>query len=314
MTLPAQIEAAPAPGVAQSDGPLFSVVIPTHDSRGFVVQAIRSVLLQTDREFEIIVVDNGSKDGTAEAVVGLGDPRIAYIWQEDSGLPGDSRNKGVEAASGQWIAFLDADDTWEMGKLARVRSVLTSYPSLDVISHDVEVVSLSGRHKGSRTHKLDERPVWEQLLYRGNILTTSAVAVRAKSLLDAGPFSTRPEYVTAEGYDLWLRLAEHGCRFAIIPEVLGTHLVNPAGETSNWLNHQEALMRVYDDHCVAAARIGKLDVRAALVRRRRWRLAQSRDLMLRGDVVDSLRLFFDIGSEQSVVKRRYATAEGRAHS
>jgi glycosyltransferase involved in cell wall biosynthesis len=313
MTLPAEIVTAQPP-VAAKSGPLFSVVIPTHESRGFVVAAIRSVLAQTDTDFEIIVVDNGSKDGTAESVVAIGDSRISYIWQEDSGLPGDSRNKGIEASSGQWIAFLDADDTWAPGKLARVRSVLTAYPGLCLIGHDVDVVNLEGKRKGSRTYRLDERPVWEQLLYRGEIFTTSAVCVRADVLTEAGAFDTRPEYFSAEGYDLWLRLAEHACRFAIIPEVLGTHLANPFGASSQLLNHFEALLRVYDDHCVAAARIGKLDVKAALSRRRRWRLAEVRDLTLRGAIGDAAQLLGRIDSEQSVVKRRYATAEGRAHS
>ncbi len=297
---------------------MFSVVIPTHDSRDYVVAAIRSVLAQTDPDFEIVVIDNGSTDGTAEAIMAIGDPRISYVWQEDSGLPADSRNKGVAAATGEWIAFLDADDTWLPGKLARVRTVLAAYASVDVLCHDVDIVNAAGKRKGSRAYRLDARPVWEQLLYRGNILTTSASVVRASSLADvlvgAGPFDTRPEYFTVEDYDLWLRLAEHGCRFAIIPEVLGTYLVHPGGASSKLLGHYEALMRVYDDHCVAAARIGKLDVHAALSRRRRSRLAEVRDLTVRGSVIDALKVFVDIESDLSVVRRRLATAEGRAHS
>ena len=76
---------------APADTPRFSVVIPTHQSRAFLLAALASVRAQTLDRFEVIVVDNGSTDGTGDAVGALGDPRIRYFWQEDSGMPADSR-------------------------------------------------------------------------------------------------------------------------------------------------------------------------------------------------------------------------------
>lgn len=292
--------------------PMFSVVIPTHDSRDFVVAAIHSVLGQTDHDFEIIVIDNGSKDDTAEAVTAIGDSRISYTWQEDSGLPADSRNKGVAAAAGEWVAFLDADDAWHPEKLARVRSTAASDSAIAVIGHDVDIVDLKGSNRGSRAYRLDERPVWEQLLYRGNFFTTSAMTVRTAALRAAGGFDTRSEYFMVEDYDLWLRLAAAGSHFVIIPETLGSYLVHPGGASSRLVRHYDALMRLYDDHAIAAARAGCLDVRAAVARRRRSRLAEVRDLVRGGKPGAAVRVLMALASECSTARAVYGAAAARS--
>ena len=299
-----------APSGSRPVAPTFTVVIPTHQSSDFVVAAIRSVLAQTDPDFEIIVIDNGSTDGTDTAVAAIGDPRIEYRWQEDSGLPAESRNKGVAAAAGEWIAFLDADDTWRPGKLARVRCVLEADPGIDMVCHDVDVVGPDGTRTGERAYRLDDRSSWEQLFYRGNFLTTSAMTVRTSAIRAAGGFDTRPDYFTVEDYDLWLRLAEAGSRLAIVPEVLGAYLVHPGGASNRLQRHYDALMRVFDDHAVRAAARGQLDARAAIARRRRSRYAEIRDLALRGSLADALRILVALSGETARARERYARARG----
>jgi len=291
--------------------PTFSAVIPTHQSRGFVVSAIRSVLAQTDDDFEIVVIDNGSTDGTEAAVAGIGDPRITYRWQKDSGLPADSRNKGVELARGEWIAFLDADDAWRPEKLARVREAFVADPGLDAICHDVDIVNAHGERTGARAYTLDERPVFDQLLYRGNFLTTSAMTVRARALRDVGGFDVRPDYFTAEDYDLWLRLAAAGSRFAIIPETLGEYLVAPGGASSKLERHYDAFMRVFDRHAIAAAEAGTLDARAAGARRRRSRLAEARALSRKGSLDAAIRVLGELPVETARARRAYRDAADR---
>jgi len=294
--------------------PTFSVVIPTHQSRELLIAAIRSVLAQTDGDFEIVVIDNGSTDGTEAEVSAIGDPRITYRWQEDSGLPADSRNKGVEASRGEWIAFLDADDTWRPEKLARVRAALAGNPALDAVAHDVDVVGPNGARTGQRAYRFDSRPAWEQLLYRGNLLTTSAMTVRASAIRAAGGFDIRPEYFTVEDYDLWLRLAENGARFAIVPETLGDYLVHPGGASNRLVRHYDALMRVFDDHAVRAAARGQLVAGAALSRRRRSRLAEVRDLTRQGALGDALRVLSTLSSETARAKQRYSESGGGGRS
>jgi teichuronic acid biosynthesis glycosyltransferase TuaG len=309
VTLAEEMASAPAP-----PAPTFSVVIPTHQSRDLVVVAIRSVLAQTDPDFEIIVIDNGSTDGTDAAVEAMGDSRITYRWQEDSGLPADSRNKGIDAASGEWVAFLDADDTWRPEKLDRVCAVLVADPGIDAVCHDVEIVDATGARTGERAYRLDDRPIWEQLFYRGNFLSTSAMTVRTEVLRSAGGFDTRADYFTVEDYDLWLRLAENGARFTVVPETLGSYLVHPGGASNRLVRHYDALMRVFDDHAVRAALRGALDSEAALARRRRSRLAEARDLARRGSVVEALRVLLGIPRETIQVRGLYRAAAGNKNS
>src|SRR5207245_6187392 len=96
---------------------LVSVVIPTFNSAGFLVQAIQSVLTHTYQDFEIIVVDDASTDTTESAIQRFGN-RVCYVRQERGG-PSVARNRGILQSHGELIAFLDADDLWRPTKLAR---------------------------------------------------------------------------------------------------------------------------------------------------------------------------------------------------
>jgi glycosyltransferase involved in cell wall biosynthesis len=223
-------------------------------------------------------------------------------------LPADSRNKGVALARGAWIALLDADDTWRPGKLATVRAAIAADPGVDIVCHDVEIVDASGAVTGKRAYRLDERPAFEQLLYRGNLLSTSAVTVRASALRAAGGFDTRPEYFTVEDFDLWLRLTSAGSRIAIVEQVLGAYLVHPGGASSRLTRHYDALMRVFDDRAADAARAGSLDLRAALARRRRSRLAEARDLVRQGAFADAVGILAALPAQTAAAGERYEAA------
>ena len=96
--------------------PKVSVIIPTYNRSKYVTKAIDSVLAQTYRDFEIIVVDDGSTDNTKEVLKPYTD-RIKYLYQENTGVSA-ARNAGIRAAGGQWIAFLDSDDEWLPEKLS----------------------------------------------------------------------------------------------------------------------------------------------------------------------------------------------------
>ena len=105
--------------MAQSDAPVpvrISVVIPTYNSRAFVGRAIQSALEQTVPPLEVVVVDDGSKDGTGELIAREFGNRVIYHYQENRGVSA-ARNAGIRLCSGDWIAFLDADDTWVPEKL-----------------------------------------------------------------------------------------------------------------------------------------------------------------------------------------------------
>jgi glycosyltransferase involved in cell wall biosynthesis len=109
----------------------ISVVIPTYNSAAFVVSAVESVLRQEHEPAEIIVIDDGSTDDTAQALAPYRQS-IRYITQPNSG-PAAARNRGVGAARSDWIAFLDADDVWLPGKLRRQVECMTSNPRAGLI-------------------------------------------------------------------------------------------------------------------------------------------------------------------------------------
>ena len=102
---------------------MISVVIPTYNRAALVKRAVQSVLAQTYRDVELIVVDDGSTDNTAEVIAELDDPRIRYVYQKNSGAC-VARNNGIEHACGDYIAFHDSDDIWHADKLEKQMSVL----------------------------------------------------------------------------------------------------------------------------------------------------------------------------------------------
>jgi hypothetical protein len=114
-----------------------AVIIPTYNRAYILNQAIESVLAQTMEDFELIIVNDGSTDGTAETVRRFSDSRIRYIQQQNAG-PGLARNRGAAEATSQYISFLDSDDLWTPDKLSSCLTVLGNQPKARGIFHDLE--------------------------------------------------------------------------------------------------------------------------------------------------------------------------------
>ena len=114
---------------------LFSVIIPTFNRRALVCEAIGSVLRQTHADFELIVVDDGSTDGTSEAVfaISVGEPRLRLITKSNGGRS-SARNSGIEAATGQWLVFLDSDDLLDESALEIFSKAIGEYPDAGLIA------------------------------------------------------------------------------------------------------------------------------------------------------------------------------------
>ena len=126
------------------DAPLVSVVIPAYDAAWCVERAIDSVLAQAHRPLQVIVVNDGSRDGTAALLDGLDHPELEVIHQENRGLPA-ARNRGIQAARGRYVAFLDADDWWLEGKLDRQLAMMEADPGIDFSSTAAQVVDEDDR-------------------------------------------------------------------------------------------------------------------------------------------------------------------------
>ena len=124
-----------------------SVIIPTWNSSNTVGATIRSALAQTFPPREILVCDDGSTDGTAEVVARVVDPRVKWIAGSHSGLPAVARNRGIAQTQGEWIAFLDSDDTWAPDKLSQQLQAASVWASPAVCSNAHRLVL--GRYTGA---------------------------------------------------------------------------------------------------------------------------------------------------------------------
>lgn len=181
-----------------------SVVIPTHNRPERLANAIRSVLAQTEKDFEVLVIDDGSPDeGAAHVVRACRDARVSYIRLPVSQGPGAARNAGVTRASAPYVAFLDDDDEWLPEKLQVQLAVLErSEPSVGgVYTARITVDEVSGRTVITRFRGEKFDPTRS-----GNLIDTSSVLMRRGCFDVVGLFDE--ELLASQDYDLWMRVGE----------------------------------------------------------------------------------------------------------
>lgn len=191
-----------------ADSASISVIIPSYNSARWVAEAVESVLAQTLKPAQVIVVDDGSKDDTARVLKPYVDRgAIEYVFQENCGVAA-ARNTGIRRATGELIAFLDSDDIWHTRKLELQHQVLASSPEIGVLGTATFdwPGSTSPLPTGNRLYQAKEI-VWGELVVR-NYLLTSSVVVRRDALNSAGPMYFDINLHGPEDYDLWLRIAE----------------------------------------------------------------------------------------------------------
>ncbi|HEY3724967.1 MAG TPA: glycosyltransferase [Acidimicrobiia bacterium] len=214
------VEGATPPDAAER--PLVSVLIPAYDVEDFVAAAVESALDQTYPRVEVVVVNDGSTDGTAAAIAPYRD-RIVYVDQANRGLAG-ARNAAIEAASGSVLALLDADDLWLPDRLERCVSLLERETDVGLVTSDAFLIEDGERTErrcyGDRRIHPFPGPDADQLdiIAQRNFLFVSVVFRRA--LVDElGGFDET--LARAEDYELWTRLLLAGTRAGYVPEPLG---------------------------------------------------------------------------------------------
>ena len=212
--------------------PRVSVILTTYRRAHLVARALQSVLAQSYPDFEVIVVDDGSPDGTRDVIARFTDPRAHYIFQENRGLAG-ARNTGVRAARGAYIAFLDDDDEYLPTKLAQQVPALDEHPEYGVVYSDVYLCDAAGnriRRVSDALGKGDPPSgmILEALVH-GNFLVSNAPLLR-RECFEVGLFDERLRMF--EDWDFWLRLACE-TRFLYQPGAVACYRIHAAMMSHN---------------------------------------------------------------------------------
>lgn len=210
--------------------PLISVVIPLFNSSYYIRETITSIINQTYPHWELICIDDGSTDNSADIIRSFHDHRIRYISNHKNSGIAYSRNRGVREAKGLYIAFIDSDDIAHPERLEKQVSFLQNQPEVDVLFTRIRQVDVYGNPSGS--WKEDEETTTEE-----SILTTlpyinclaQPSAMGKKEVFSQFPY--RGEYKDSEDYALWLELLVAGKRFSKLDEALTDYRIRPTSET-----------------------------------------------------------------------------------
>jgi glycosyltransferase involved in cell wall biosynthesis len=226
--------------------PRVTVLIPAYAAARFIAATLDSVAAQTYRDFEIIVVDDGSPDDTKPVV---------DAWLARTGIPGAcirrpngriaaARNTGLRQAKGELIALLDHDDFWTADKLALTIAEFDAHPEAVLVGHHVDVVrdgvTLRTERRGPAVANM-----YERLLFVGNAVSPSGATFRRDKALEIDGFRENPEFNTVEDYDFWMRLSRLG-PFRFIDRTLASYTLIPGSASSKIESHysnQESLLR-----------------------------------------------------------------------
>lgn len=211
----------------------ISAVIPAYNAEGFLRSAIESALSQTLKPIEIVVVDDGSKDNTFKIASSYGPPVVAF--QQLNQGPASARNLGICRSHGEWIAFLDADDTWLPYKLER---------QAEFTDPGVGLIYCLAR---GRSLSAPDNLTFEELWCQNHIVNSSTLVQRA-TLDQCGGFDPDPTLIGVEDYNLWLRIAAAGWRIRSLPEELCSYTPH-----HNSLSHQ--ILRSSSGHFANAKKV-----------------------------------------------------------
>jgi len=209
-----------------------SIVIPTYNHGEYIEKCIKSIVNQTYKNWEAIIVNNNSSDNTIEKINDFDDDRIKIINIDNYGIIAKSRNVGINSSVGSHIAFLDSDDWWYPNKL---EVVMGRKRDADFIYHYLDIYK--NGEKTRKKHRIRQlsKPVFDDLMINANAIANSASIVKKEILLEVGGLSEDKEIKAVEDYDLWLRIARVTESFLLIPEYLGGYLIS--GDNSSIITY-----------------------------------------------------------------------------
>ncbi len=185
--------------------PFVSVIIPTFNRARYISKSIDSVLNQTYKNFEVIVVDDGSTDNTENVIKKYGN-QVQYCYKKNGGVA-SARNLGIKSAKGTYIAFLDSDDFWEKDKLRLQMELAGSEPDVGLVYSDIYIFNEHGiiETKKERVKNFHRGYVFKELFVKPFIPTCSVIA-KKECFEDVGLFDEK--FNGGEDGDMWLRISQ----------------------------------------------------------------------------------------------------------
>ncbi len=217
--------------------PKVSVIIPTYNRADLLPRAISSVLNQTFKNFELLIIDDGSTDDTKKVVDQFieKDARIAYIWQKNSGGPANPRNVGVEKAAGEFIAFLDSDDEWLAEKLEKQLLVFekTNFANVGFVGCNATIIETVGKDKIKKTeYKIKySGKVFNTILAGNFIWSCTNILIKKEALIQTGAFDTKLKYL--DDWDMWIRVSKN-YEFDFVDYPLFNYYIHRTNITKNF--------------------------------------------------------------------------------
>ncbi len=242
--------------------PIVSVVMPSYNHARFIGDAVRSVLSQTFRDFELIIVDNHSGDGTDAVLGDFSDARLRILKFHNHGIIAASRNHGLRNSSGKFVAFIDSDDVWLPAKLEAQVASMENAPEAVLSYSRFRLLEESGEGNTvlPRNGRYFSGTVFRQL-YLTPFVACSGVLARREAVNDAGGFSERPELLAVEDMDLWLRLSLRGGVICASEEPLflyRVHSSNASGNLAGTIKRTFALARKFYEQAGPALFLRKM--------------------------------------------------------
>ena len=222
--------------------PKVSVVIPAYNAMPFLSKTLDSVLGQTFSDFEVLVINDGSTDGTGAWVSALADRRVTLINQENQGCA-IARNTGVFVSNGDYIAFLDADDIWESTKLEKQVRILETRPNVGLVNTWISHIDGEGVSLEKLGTPDSEGYVWESVIEENPIMCGSTPMVRRECFESVGLFDQSLR--SAEDWDMWIRIAKK-YEFAVVKEPLVRYRIHANSKSHNLQLHLKSRLQVIE--------------------------------------------------------------------
>lgn len=221
--------------------PLVSVVIATYNAGPYLQEAIDSVLCQTVSDLELLVIDDGSTDGTRALVEAISDRRLSYVWQANAGQT-SAKNHGIRLARGTFIAFCDGDDFWYPNKLELQLPLFAASPAVGVVYSAVEQIDEHGRALDHSASPLHRGNVTEQL-FMSNFVPFGTSVVRRECIERVGAFDEALRM--GIDWDLWLRISAH-YEFDYVAAPTYAYRIWSGQMSRNWRGRYSSAFRIME--------------------------------------------------------------------